>query len=211
MRVQVGKRENADAKVVTSNLRPLRPHPLSLLAAVSCLRIVGQPLLSGFAGCSYQGTKYNHADQVITPEPCLNCTCKRGVLLCFLKVCPALLHHSSGHGCQTVREAGQCCPVLKCQSQTASLVEDWGPTMATITTAAAAFLEKQTVGLHVNDLHDGSTNSSEAAIKAHSSSSVRLTPETQQQHATTSASYPSSGKETDDGVAAVDFLFSSAS
>ena len=158
--------------------------------------------MPGSTGCSYQGTKYNHADQVITPEPCLNCTCKRGVLLCFLKVCPALLHHSGGHSCHTVREAGQCCPVMKCDSLPMTTVEDWGPTVTTITTASA-YHDKQRIGLHVNDLQDERTNHTETVIKPHSSSSVRLSPEALQ-HATTPgfASHPSSGKQTDDGETA---------
>ncbi|RWS29260.1 hypothetical protein B4U80_08775 [Leptotrombidium deliense] len=60
--------------------------------------------------------KYPHGEKVPTSEPCLNCTCKKGVLLCFLRVCPALVSFSTTGECVTVREPGQCCPVLKCES-----------------------------------------------------------------------------------------------
>ena len=76
----------------------------------------------------YQGIKYTHGDQVITSEPCLNCTCKKGVLLCFLKVCPTLMHtlsnprYRNSQDCQVLREPGQCCPVMKCESTTTTTV-----------------------------------------------------------------------------------------
>ena len=66
------------------------------------------------ADCVYQGQKYQHGEPVVTSEPCLNCTCKRGVLLCFLKVCPMLMTQPLEPNCQTVREPGQCCPSVKC-------------------------------------------------------------------------------------------------
>ena len=54
----------------------------------------------------------------MTPEPCLNCTCKKGVLLCFLRVCPSLVIPLQ-ENCVTIREPGHCCPVVRCP--TASL------------------------------------------------------------------------------------------
>lgn len=65
-------------------------------------------------GCTYQGVKYQNGEQVITSEPCLNCTCKRGVLSCFLKVCPTIMYHPNEQNCPTVREPGSCCPAVKC-------------------------------------------------------------------------------------------------
>lgn len=206
----------ADAKVVTSNFlpvfSPVRPHlrlprPFCLLSSsypcIASLRAEAKTD-TGSSGCSYQGTKYNHGDQVRTPEqPCLSCTCKRGVLLCFLKVCPTLLHQTGGHNCQTIREPGQCCPVVKCESQPAVTSDDWGSVVTTpITTSASVFQEKQTVGLHVNDRLNQQSNHSESVIKAHSSSSVRLSSEGLV-HATTPlfSSYPTPGKQTADGAA----------
>ncbi len=58
-----------------------------------------------------------------TPEPCLNCTCRKGVLLCFLRVCPTLFQLSPHENCKTVREPGQCCPTLKCETSTLTTIE----------------------------------------------------------------------------------------
>lgn len=54
---------------------------------------------------------------MITPEPCLNCTCKKGVLLCLLRVCPSLVHQHVGDTCVTTRDPGQCCPTIRCRNK----------------------------------------------------------------------------------------------
>ena len=67
-----------------------------------------------------------------TPEPCLNCTCRKGVLLCFLRVCPTLIQSNPNDNCTTVREAGQCCPTLKCETLiTSSDISNTTPTIPT--------------------------------------------------------------------------------
>ena len=36
-------------------------------------------------GCYYQYRHYDEGDQIITNEPCLNCTCHNQMLMCFLR------------------------------------------------------------------------------------------------------------------------------
>ncbi|XP_074601380.1 uncharacterized protein LOC141855302 isoform X2 [Brevipalpus obovatus] len=79
-------------------------------------RLISQHNQQG-SGCNYQGKKYSHGDVVITPEPCLNCTCKKGVLLCLLRVCPSLVHQHVGDTCVTSRDPGQCCPTVRCRNK----------------------------------------------------------------------------------------------
>ncbi|XP_049271150.1 uncharacterized protein LOC119391204 [Rhipicephalus sanguineus] len=62
--------------------------------------------------CFYKSERYEHGDSVETPEPCLNCTCQKGVLVCYLRVCPTI--GTPAPGCFTAREAGQCCPSVFC-------------------------------------------------------------------------------------------------
>ncbi|KAG8189669.1 hypothetical protein JTE90_022484 [Oedothorax gibbosus] len=70
------------------------------------------PERSSTPGCAYRGDRYDHGGQVPTLEPCLNCTCIRAVVVCYLRVCPAA--PSPPPGCFLAREAGQCCPTLIC-------------------------------------------------------------------------------------------------
>ncbi|KAF8785226.1 hypothetical protein HNY73_010798 [Argiope bruennichi] len=63
-------------------------------------------------GCAYKGERYAHGEQVATTEPCLNCTCIRAVVVCYLRVCPSA--SAPPPGCFLAREPGQCCPTLVC-------------------------------------------------------------------------------------------------
>ncbi|KAH7957186.1 hypothetical protein HPB52_015916 [Rhipicephalus sanguineus] len=65
--------------------------------------------------CFYKSERYEHGDSVETPEPCLNCTCQKGVLVCYLRVCPTI--GTPAPGCFTAREAGQCCPSVFCSGK----------------------------------------------------------------------------------------------
>ncbi|KAJ8973859.1 hypothetical protein NQ317_000187 [Molorchus minor] len=40
--------------------------------------------------CWYDDKRYEESEEVATAEPCLNCTCSKGILLCYLRVCPKL-------------------------------------------------------------------------------------------------------------------------
>lgn len=46
-------------------------------------------------------------------EPCLNCTCTRGALLCYLRVCPKL-PIPPPPGCILLHRYRTCCPELIC-------------------------------------------------------------------------------------------------
>ena len=37
------------------------------------------------SGCYYQYKHYNEGEQIVTNEPCLNCTCHNQMLMCFLR------------------------------------------------------------------------------------------------------------------------------
>ena len=65
-------------------------------------------------GCSYKGRKYSHSEEVLTSQPCLNCTCQRGFVSCFLRVCPQLEPPEHDDTCYLLKEPGSCCQTLKC-------------------------------------------------------------------------------------------------
>lgn len=65
-------------------------------------------------GCSYKGRKYSHTEEVYTSQPCLNCTCQRGFVSCFLRVCPVLDPPENDDTCYLLKEPGNCCSTLKC-------------------------------------------------------------------------------------------------
>ena len=66
--------------------------------------------------CIYGNKKYHHGEQVDTPEPCLNCTCKRGLVSCFLRVCPDLYSSLVRTNCKLIKEGEKCCPFIKCHN-----------------------------------------------------------------------------------------------
>ncbi|RZC35998.1 hypothetical protein BDFB_004096 [Asbolus verrucosus] len=51
--------------------------------------------------------------EVATAEPCLNCTCSRGTLLCYLRICPKL-PNPPPPGCILLHRYRTCCPELIC-------------------------------------------------------------------------------------------------
>ena len=70
--------------------------------------------------CVYNKQKYLTGEEVKTEQPCLRCTCKKGVLLCSLRVCPPVtarnLTVDRGSQCQVIREQNTCCPTIYCQT-----------------------------------------------------------------------------------------------
>lgn len=68
-------------------------------------------------GCSYKGRKYYDLDEVVTSQPCLNCTCQRGFVSCFLKVCP-VLNPPEDDSCYFLKDPATCCATLKCPPNT---------------------------------------------------------------------------------------------
>lgn len=79
--------------------------------------------------CSHKGRLYTNGQTVlIEDQPCLNCTCKRAILQCYLRVCPPIVSleahmkmqmasmDSLAHQqCKIVKEAHQCCPSVRCE------------------------------------------------------------------------------------------------
>ncbi|XP_044755461.1 uncharacterized protein LOC123314330 [Coccinella septempunctata] len=65
------------------------------------------------ADCFYDDQIYEEGVEVETFEHCLNCTCTRGVLLCYLRVCPHL-PNPPPVGCILLHRYRTCCPELIC-------------------------------------------------------------------------------------------------
>ena len=74
--------------------------------------------------CSHKGRHFREGQQVpIEEQPCLNCTCRRAVLQCFLRVCPPVVSLEAHRRrqlqpsarCGPVKVTGQCCPTIKCE------------------------------------------------------------------------------------------------
>ncbi|XP_019771949.2 uncharacterized protein LOC109545606 [Dendroctonus ponderosae] len=63
--------------------------------------------------CWYDSKKHEENSEVLTGEPCLNCTCSRGALLCYLRVCPKL-PNPPPPGCILLHRFKTCCPELIC-------------------------------------------------------------------------------------------------
>lgn len=68
------------------------------------------------ADCWYEGERFEEGVQVVTNEPCLNCTCSRGALLCYLRVCPRL-PNPPPPGCILLHRYKACCPELICSGK----------------------------------------------------------------------------------------------
>ena len=45
----------------------------------------GSIVTVSLSGCYYQYKHYNEGEQIVTNEPCLNCTCHNQMLMCFLR------------------------------------------------------------------------------------------------------------------------------
>ena len=71
------------------------------------------------SGCYYNGMRYTEDEQIITNEPCLNCTCHNQMLMCFLKVCPFI--KPVGKHCVVEKKPDQCCPTIKCPQGNSNL------------------------------------------------------------------------------------------
>lgn len=66
-----------------------------------------------FLDCWYDNDRHKEGEEVATVEPCLNCTCSRGILLCYLRVCPKL-PNPPPPGCILLHRYKACCPELIC-------------------------------------------------------------------------------------------------
>lgn len=63
-------------------------------------------------GCYYNFEHYNEGERIITNEPCLNCTCRNRIFMCYLRVCP--FTKEIGQNCTIEKVPGQCCPIITC-------------------------------------------------------------------------------------------------
>ncbi|XP_021916025.1 uncharacterized protein LOC110828042 isoform X2 [Zootermopsis nevadensis] len=65
--------------------------------------------------CTYEGLVYAEGQQVvISEEPCLNCSCRQGSLVCYLHVCRPLPNPPPPE-CVLVHRKHHCCPELICK------------------------------------------------------------------------------------------------
>ncbi|GFT26942.1 uncharacterized protein NPIL_649071 [Nephila pilipes] len=73
----------------------------------------GRPVLAmaNSPRCTFNGKPVEDGKYVSSPEPCLNCTCNKGILLCYLHTCNSI---APVPGCQVVKKPDTCCPELEC-------------------------------------------------------------------------------------------------
>ncbi|XP_055932247.1 mucin-2-like isoform X2 [Argiope bruennichi] len=73
----------------------------------------GRPVLAmaNSPRCTFNGKPIEDGKSVSSPEPCLNCTCSKGILLCYLHTCNSI---APTPGCQIVKKPNTCCPQLEC-------------------------------------------------------------------------------------------------
>ncbi|KAG8200441.1 hypothetical protein JTE90_000524 [Oedothorax gibbosus] len=73
----------------------------------------GRPIIAmaNSPRCTFNGKPIEDGKSVSSPEPCLNCTCSKGILLCYLHTCNSV---APVQGCQIVKKPGTCCPQLEC-------------------------------------------------------------------------------------------------
>ncbi|XP_069669422.1 mucin-2 [Periplaneta americana] len=65
--------------------------------------------------CTHEGLVYVEGQQVtIADEPCVNCSCQQGSLVCYLRVCPRLPNPPPPE-CVLVHRKNHCCPQLNCR------------------------------------------------------------------------------------------------
>jgi len=70
-----------------------------------------------FSGCTYEGLVYTEGQQVaISEEPCLNCSCRQGSLVCYLRVCRPL-PNPPPPDCVLIQRNHHCCPELICRGE----------------------------------------------------------------------------------------------
>lgn len=73
------------------------------------------------SGCMFNGRPVEDGRTVSSPEPCLNCTCSKGILLCYLRTCTTVI---TTPGCEVVRKKGECCPKLECKGKIVTTHDD---------------------------------------------------------------------------------------
>lgn len=70
-----------------------------------------------FPGCTYKGLVHAAGQHVvIREEPCLNCSCRQGSLVCYLRVCRPLPNPPPPE-CVLIHRKRHCCPELICKGE----------------------------------------------------------------------------------------------
>ncbi|XP_063917905.1 uncharacterized protein LOC135133442 [Zophobas morio] len=95
----------------SANMFRVQWHRPTLFVLCFFLFLLSMPCAVG--ECWYKDELHAEGTQVITPEPCLNCTCNKGALLCYLRVCPTL-PNPPPPGCILLHKFETCCPELIC-------------------------------------------------------------------------------------------------
>lgn len=134
------------------------------------------------SGCTYKGRKYSHLEEVTTMQPCLNCTCMRGFVSCYRRVCPLLDPPESDDTCYLLKEVGTCCPQLKCGSDdhnlttsassllTNTIIESPAPAASSLTSSVVSHQQPDSIsrpsflsagGSAANSIDGGSTGRKE--------------------------------------------------
>ncbi|XP_023704430.1 uncharacterized protein LOC111862881 isoform X2 [Cryptotermes secundus] len=72
-------------------------------------------LQSNHRSCTYKGLVHAEGQHVvIREEPCLNCSCRQGALVCYLRVCRPLPNPPPPE-CVLIHRKRHCCPELICR------------------------------------------------------------------------------------------------
>merc|ERR1719410_2572120 len=103
--LSLGSSRLLTAVIVITSLSPLNSAPVDDWDSQSELAFPDD-------GCYYQYKHYNEGEQIITNEPCLNCTCHNQMLMCFLRVCPFI--KPVGKNGVVEKQEDQCCPTISC-------------------------------------------------------------------------------------------------
>ncbi|XP_037077918.1 kielin/chordin-like protein [Pollicipes pollicipes] len=108
--------------------------PLLVLLAASVIPASSAPLEwdEDEPGCFHMMQHYNNGDQIVTDEPCLNCTCRNNMLMCFLKVCPYVMPLTKG--CSMEKKPGDCCATVTCEQVPVPIMQMLGMMNQTATT-----------------------------------------------------------------------------
>ncbi|XP_046680257.1 titin [Homalodisca vitripennis] len=88
---------------------------------------------TGASRCYYNFQHYEEGDRIVTNEPCLNCTCHKRMLMCYLRVCP--FTKAVGQDCTVEKKPDQCCPVITCPEVPVDILTSSTTTLATPSSA----------------------------------------------------------------------------
>lgn len=76
-------------------------------------RLYLEPFVCIILACHHNGTVYGDGSMVPTVEPCLQCKCRNGNLICSLRMCSEQ-PVPPPRGCVLVQKTGVCCAYITC-------------------------------------------------------------------------------------------------